>query len=54
VDDLGLTADDRDSLRVAYSFGTIEPFRTIEPREGSTEEKAFRARPPTAARAGAR
>jgi hypothetical protein len=36
VDDLGLTQDDRDSLAIAYNFGTIEPV------EGTAEAEAFR------------
>jgi hypothetical protein len=35
VDDLGLTYDDWDALRIAYNFGTLEP------TEGSVEEEAF-------------
>ena len=36
VDDLGLTFDDWEAIRIGYNFGTMEP------AEGTVEEEAFR------------
>ena len=36
VDDLGLTSEDWEDLRIAYNYGTIEP------APGTVDEEAFR------------